>query len=109
MECLECHTADMSVLNLSKHLDGQRHKKKIRALFVRLDGVQFVCRLCSDSPSGGKECQCGHVDSPVHREKLVEELPRFRVWPHRFLRASPEEVECQVELARDEHVLTSVR
>ena len=65
---------------LAEHLDGRQHKNKICALSVGIDGVRFICHLCSDSPFDDKEWLCGHVHSPVHHEKLEEELFRFWGW-----------------------------
>ena len=99
MECLACQTGAMNVMNLAEHFNGRRHN---RAWLVG-KAMKFVCRLCDDSGdvSGGDgEWLCKDVESPRHREKLVEELMTFRGWPHRFLRAAPEELQRQVELAK---------
>ena len=88
-------------MNLAEHLDGQRHKKKIRAMPAGVDGVRFVCLLCHDSLSGDKQWLCEHADSPVHRHNLAEELMRFWGRCGRFLYAAPEEIERQIELARE--------
>ena len=66
MECLTCHTGFMSILNLAQHLDGRQHK--IRALLVGIDGIQFICDLCGDSPSGDKEWLCVRVHYPLHHD-----------------------------------------
>ena len=57
------------------------------------------CRLCDES-GGDVEWLCNHLESLGHQEKLVEELMRSRGWPLRFLRAAPEELQRQIELAR---------
>ena len=66
------------------------------------DGVRFICCLCHASPfTGDKQWLCEHVDSYVHREKVAEELMGFWGRRARFLYAAPEEIERQIELARE--------
>ena len=83
----------MSVMNLAEHFNGPRHTRA----WLAGKAMKFVCHLCDDS-GGDVKWLCKHVESPGHREKLVEELMRSRGWPQRFLRAAPEEQ--QVVLAR---------
>ena len=67
--------------------------------------MKFVCRLCDESGAlrvVDREWPSKHVDSHGHRKKLVEELMRSKGWPHRFLRAAPEELQRQVVLAREQ-------
>ena len=90
----------MSVMNLAQHLDGRQHKNKISAMPAETDGIRFICRLGSNSPSGGGQWLSSHVDSPVHRHNLVEELMRFGGRRGRFLYA-PEKIERQLELAKE--------
>ena len=77
MESLACQTGAMSVINVAEHVDGRWHNRA----WLAGKAMKFVCCLCDDSGavSGGDvKWLCKHVESPGHREKLVEEQMRSR-------------------------------
>ena len=87
----------MSVIPLATHLDGLRHKTN-----TLRDGVRFICRLCRAAPfSGDKQWLREQVDTYVHREKVAEELMNFWVRRGGLRYAAPEEIERQIELAKE--------